>query len=94
MKRKLQGRYVTISTVGEKARAFVPAPLPPCPPIATSGSLVAKTGITPATVNKALGHLGQLGIVRELTAQKRNRMFSYAQYIEIISRGTEPHGNI
>jgi Fic family protein len=36
-------------------------------PIATSGSLVEKTGITPATVNKALGHLEQLGIVKELT---------------------------
>jgi Fic family protein len=58
-------------------------------PIATSGSLVEKTGITPATVNKALGHLEQLGIVKELTAQKRNRLFSYAGYIEIMSRGTE-----
>ncbi len=58
-------------------------------PIATSGSLVKKTGITPATVNKALGHLRQLGIVKELTVQKRNRLFSYAGYIEIMSRGTE-----
>jgi Fic family protein len=58
-------------------------------PIATSGSLVEKTGITPATVNKALGHLEQLGIVKELTAQKRNRLFSYADYIEIMNRGTE-----
>ncbi|MFV0436864.1 MAG: Fic family protein, partial [Desulfopila sp.] len=57
-------------------------------PIATSGSLVEKTGITPATVNKALGHLERLGIVKELTAQKRNRLFSYAGYIEIMSRGT------
>ena len=58
-------------------------------PIATSGWLVVKTGITPATVNKALGHLEKLGIVRELTAQKRNRLFSYAGYVEIMSRGTE-----
>ena len=58
-------------------------------PIATSSSLVEKTGITPATVNKSLGHLEQLGIVRELTARKRNRLFSYADYIEIMSRGTE-----
>ncbi|MGI5924414.1 MAG: Fic family protein [Lentisphaeria bacterium] len=58
-------------------------------PIATSGSLVEKIGITPATVNKALGRLEQLGIVRELTAQKRNRLFSYAGYIEIMNRGTE-----
>jgi Fic family protein len=61
-------------------------------PIATSSSLVEKTGITPATVNKALGHLEQLGIVKELTAQKRNRLFSYAGYIEIMSRGTELSG--
>ena len=58
-------------------------------PIATSGSLVEKTGITPATINKALRHLEQLGIVKELTAQKRNRLFSYADYIEIMNRGTE-----
>jgi Fic family protein len=61
-------------------------------PIATSGSLVEKTGITPATVNKALGHLEQLCIVKELTARKRNRLFSYAGYIEIMSRGTELPG--
>ena len=61
-------------------------------PIATSGSLAEKTGITPATVNKSLGHLEQLGIVKELTARKRNRLFSYASYIEIMSRGTELPG--
>ena len=47
------------------------------------------TGLTPATVNKALARLEQLGIVKELTAQKRNRLFSYTGYIEIMSRGTE-----
>ena len=58
-------------------------------PIATSGWLVEKTGITPATINKALRHLERLGIVRELTAQKRNRLFSYARYVVIMNRGTE-----
>lgn len=58
-------------------------------PIATSGWLTGKTGITAATVNKALVHLQRLGIVTELTAQKRNRLFSYAGYIDIMSRGTE-----
>jgi len=47
-------------------------------PIATSDSLVAKTGLTSAAVNKSRGHLERLGIVQELTAQKRNRLFSYA----------------
>ena len=58
-------------------------------PIATPGWLVEKTGISPATVNKALGHLERLDIVRELTAQKRNRLFSYSEYVEIMNRGTE-----
>lgn len=61
-------------------------------PIATSGLLVQKTGITAATVNKALLHLARLGIVRELTAKKRNRLFSYTRYVEIMNRGTEPPG--
>jgi len=61
-------------------------------PIATSGWLVEQTGFTPATVNKALGHLERLGIVQELTAQKRNRLFRYSGYIEIMSSGTELPG--
>lgn len=58
-------------------------------PISTAGSLVKKTGSTAATVNKSLGHLERLGIVRELTARKRNRLFSYHQYVEIMNKGTE-----
>jgi Fic family protein len=58
-------------------------------PIATSNRLVEKTGLTPATVNKALGHLEQSAIVRELTAQKRNRVFAYTRYLEVVSHGTE-----
>ncbi len=58
-------------------------------PITTSGWLVEKTGITPATVNKALTHLERLGIVRELTTRKRNRLFSYTGYVDITSQGTE-----
>ena len=58
-------------------------------PITTPGWLAEKTSISPATVNKVLGHLERLGIVKELTAQKRNRVFTYTDYIEIMSRGTE-----
>ena len=61
-------------------------------PLATPGSLVGKLGLTPATVNKALGYLEHLGIVKELTARKRNRVFSYAGYIDIMNRGTGSPG--
>ena len=61
-------------------------------PIATAGWLVEKIGISPATINKCLDHLEHLGIVRELTGKKRNRIFSYAGYVEIMNRGTELPG--
>jgi len=58
-------------------------------PIATSASLSKATGLTPATVNKALGQLERLGIVKELTEQRRNRLFSYFDYIETLNQGTD-----
>lgn len=58
-------------------------------PIATPNSLVTKTKLTPATVNKCLAHLSHLGIVRELTAQKRNRIFCYVDYVTVWNRGME-----
>ena len=42
MKRELQGRYEIVTTTGEKVRAFVPAPLPPVPPLQWSASLRAR----------------------------------------------------
>ncbi len=58
-------------------------------PIASSGMLVEKTGLTHATVDKALEHLGRLGMVRELTNMKRNRLFSYGRYLAILNQGME-----
>ena len=42
MQRSVQGTYVSISTAGEQVQAFVPAPLPPSPPIDWSPELRAK----------------------------------------------------
>jgi Fic family protein len=61
-------------------------------PITTSGWLVEKTGITAATVNRCLVHLERLGIVRELTSRKRNRIFSHTGYVDIMNQGTELPG--
>lgn len=58
-------------------------------PIATADWLVKKTKLAPATVNKSLAHLQELGIVRELTKRKRDRLFSYFRYIDILNEGTE-----
>jgi len=61
-------------------------------PITDSGWLVKKTGITPATINKCLGHLERLKMVKELTSRKRNRVFSYAGYLAILNQGTDLPG--
>jgi Fic family protein len=62
-------------------------------PIATAASLVAATGLTPATVNKSLAHLERIGVVAELTRKLRGRVFSYARYVEILNEGMGPPEN-
>jgi Fic family protein len=61
-------------------------------PLATSGSLVKSTKLTPATVNKSLVHLERLGIVTELTSRQRGRVFSYARYSDILNEDMELPG--
>lgn len=58
-------------------------------PIVTSNWLVEKTGLTAATVNKCLEQLSKIKTLKELTKQKRNRIFCYAKYIHILNTGTE-----
>jgi Fic family protein len=47
-------------------------------------------GVTYPTVAGALDRMKKLRIVKELTGFKRNRVFAYAPYVELLSEGTEP----
>jgi Fic family protein len=58
-------------------------------PITTAKALTRDTGITPATVNKTLALLQQAGLVSELTARQRGRVFAYAAYVECIDAELE-----
>ena len=58
-------------------------------PLATSGWLAERLALSPATVNRGLARLVRLGILRELTGRRRNRVFSYAKYLDIMNQGTE-----
>jgi Uncharacterized conserved protein len=53
-------------------------------PIVSAGWLVKKTGITPATVNKSFARLEELGIIRQLGDAKRNRLFAYSRYMDML----------
>ena len=59
-------------------------------PIATSAALTKATGLTPATVNKSLAHLEDIGVVGELTNRLRGRVFSYRRYVEELAAELEP----
>jgi hypothetical protein len=42
------------------------------------------------TANKTMDQLVAAGIARELTGQRRNRVFSYHAYLAILNEGGEP----
>ncbi len=47
-------------------------------------------GLTYPTVAGALVRMKKQRIVKELTGFKRNRVFAYAPYVELLSEGTDP----
>ena len=58
-------------------------------PVITVSRLVAKFGFTAPTANSALSVLIEQGIVREITGHRRNRVFSYTEYLRTLNEGTE-----
>jgi Fic family protein len=59
-------------------------------PITGAQELAKDLKLTYPTVTGALERMKQQHIVKELTGFKRNRVFAYAPYIELLSEGTEP----
>jgi Fic family protein len=60
-----------------------------CRPLLTSRGIERRVGLSHVTVNKVLEHLCSLGIVHEITGHRRNRVFSYNAYMEILNEGNE-----
>jgi len=82
MKRGLQGQYVTISTVGERARAFVPTPLPPAPPVEWSPELQSRF----AAAHAALGRLDGISTILPETSVF---LYSYVRKEAVLSSQIE-----
>ena len=59
-------------------------------PLSSLGRLSEQSGMTFPTVSKAMGKLTEMGIARELTGQRRNRVFVYDAYLRMLSEGGEP----
>jgi Fic family protein len=78
MKRNLQGHYVTISTVGETARAFVPYPLPPNPSLDWKSELHSK-------FDQALLALGRLDSISTFLPDISLFLYMYVRKEAVLS---------
>ena len=59
-------------------------------PLASAATLATRTGLSIPAVNTTLAVLERLEVVREITGRRRDRLYSYAAYLQILSEGTEP----
>jgi Fic family protein len=59
-------------------------------PLINIPKAAASLNLSFATVASALQELQALGIVKETTGRQRGRIYSYQQYLKIVSEGTEP----
>lgn len=60
-------------------------------PVIIPQRLAGELGVTPKSVNNAIGRLEELGIASEVTGKRRNRVFVYTAYVAILSEyTTEP----
>lgn len=46
--------------------------------------------ISVPTITNTVAKLEEIGVVKELTGQARNRLFAYTNYLDILAAGTEP----
>lgn len=59
-------------------------------PVCTIPRLARRTHLTLPTVGKALDVLVDRNMVSETTGKKRNRVYRYDRYLDILDEGTEP----
>ena len=58
-------------------------------PILTVRRICEHTGLSFPAASKAVERLERLGIVREITGRRRDRVYAYDQYVAILNEGTE-----
>jgi len=58
-------------------------------PVVSIQNLEEATGLTRPTVGSAVARLEALGVVTELTGKRRNRVFGYDRYLDLLSDGVD-----
>ena len=58
-------------------------------PILTVRSVEKRTGVSFPAASSSVRRLERLGIVREITGRRRDRVYAYDEYVAILNEGTE-----
>ena len=58
-------------------------------PVTSMREVCRRTGLSFPAAASGMDLLGELGIARELTGKRRNRVFAYDRYLAILNEGTE-----
>jgi Fic family protein len=59
-------------------------------PCLTAIVAAERSGLTMPTVNAAFAQLHKLEIVQEVTGRRRDRVYAYRAYLDILGEGAEP----
>ncbi len=59
-------------------------------PLLSIGHAAGLINLARPTVASALDRMEELGIIREITGQERNRVYLYDRYMHILGEGTAP----
>ena len=58
-------------------------------PVLNANTIQTQTSLSAATIHSSLENLIKLGILEEVSQKKRNKIFVYKEYINILNKGTE-----
>jgi Fic family protein len=59
-------------------------------PLSTVAKAASLSGLSQPTASSALSRMTDIGIAREVTGRRRDRLFAYGAYLDLLSEGTEP----
>lgn len=57
-------------------------------PLTTVNHCAHQLGVSYQAANRLVGQFVQLGLLREVTGQRRHRLFAYAPYLDLLAEGT------
>ena len=59
-------------------------------PLTTIQEAARATEINRTSITRAFEEMAAIGMVEEITGQKRNRIYAYREYLDILADGTDP----